>query len=162
MQVQNNQLCNVQFMARTNPGEMVSFKDDNGNKITREAQARIELISIPPMSTVEIEDKLWLAATNSKTRIKLFDEEEEDIIGAKIGDKQLTRIVRMPTGKTKEISLIEVAIEARQLTIIKPVLTKAEAELEFMVEFLREKGILIPKATPLKEIKELYKENEDK
>lgn len=142
MQVRNNrEHSNVQLNAYVNRGETVDYRDAlTGQKLTKPAKPSYKLIHIPPLATVEIDDKLWEAATFGSTTIKIMEEVQEPIEGLTLGkDKVATKSVLMDTGKTKKVNLVEEMVKEGRITIVVPpksTLTKEEMQTE-----LKAKGV---------------------
>ena len=157
MQVKNNrEHSNVQLNAYVNKGDIVKYRDPlTGAQLSKPAKPSYKLIHIPPLATVEIDDELWLAATNGFTTIKVMEEIHEPIKELNIGkDKVATKSVLMPTGETKRVNLIEEMVKEGRITIVVP--PKSTLSLEDMQAELKAAGVPTAKDTDETVIQNLY------
>ena len=157
MQVRNNrEHSNVQLNAYVNKGATVTYRDPlTGSKLSKTAKPIYKLIHIPPLATVEVEDKLWLAATEGTTTIRVAVEEREEIEVINLGkDKKATKSVLRHTGETKVVNLVEEMVKEGRITIV--VHPKSNLTTEDMQKSLKEAGIPTSKDTDEKVIQDLY------
>lgn len=129
MRVRNHSEAPIMLQARTNAGKKTEHIDGNGNKITKDAAPQYELICIPAEAEVEIDDKLWVQATSGKTRVQIFEEAKEIIPGAKMDSKPVYQTVLVPTGKYRDVNLVEERVKKGDLEVtVKVVNNKPVAE----------------------------------
>ncbi|ARM70543.1 hypothetical protein HOR75_gp17 [Shewanella phage SppYZU05] len=79
MQVKNDTEHYLGFTVRMNAGEKVHGFDANGNKITKDAQPDLRSIRIPAGATVELEDRVWELALETKSQRQGITLEIEDV-----------------------------------------------------------------------------------
>ena len=155
MQVRNNTEAPIMLIARTNAGKMVEYVDNAGNKISKPEEPRTELIAIPASATVEIDDTLWLQATSGKTTIREHKEVKEVIPGQLLDKKPVYRTIMEPTGKTREVNLVNERIKAGDLIIVEKV--KSKVTTADMIKALASKKITATKESHTEEeIQSLY------
>lgn len=157
MQVKNNrEHSNVQLNAYVNKGDIVKYRDPlTGAQLSKPAKPNYKLIHIPPLATVEIDDELWLAATEGMTTVKVMEEVREPIKELDLGkDKVATKSVLMPTGETKRVNLIEEMIKEGRITIVVP--PKSSLSTEDMQAALKEAGVPTAKDADEETIQKLY------
>ena len=157
MQVKNNrEHSNVQLNAYINKGDIVKFRDPlTGAQLSKPAKPNYKLIHIPPLATVEIDDELWLAATEGMTTVKVMEEVREPIKELNLGkDKVATKSVLMPTGQTKRVNLIEEMIKEGRISIVVP--PKSSLTLEEMQLALKEARVPTAKDESEEVVTKLY------
>jgi hypothetical protein len=134
MQIKNNhELAPLQLHAYINKNKVVTYPcPHSGKELKKFAKPELKLIHVPAGYTVEVDDTLWLAATEGHTTVKIFEEHEEKIEGVDLGkDAVATRKVRTDTGRTKRVNLVKEMIKAGRITIVEQVastLTKQEKQ----------------------------------
>ena len=124
MRVRNLSEAPIMINAYINAGKTTSFQDVHGNKVTKPEPPQHTLICIPAECEVEIDDTLWEQATSGKTRVQIFDEEREVIPEAKIDSKPVYQTVLVPTGKFRDVNLIQERVKKGDLEITEKVKSK--------------------------------------
>ena len=116
MKVRNTTEAPIQFMVRTNAGEMTTLRDQKGNEYQEEAKPKLQHIYIPAKAEVELDDKIWEDLMNAKVTVQRYDIEESDYeqFDDKTTYKKKTKI---PTGIFEEVSLVGIRIEAGDLKV---------------------------------------------
>lgn len=145
MRVRNHSEAPVMLNARTNAGKKTKHIDAHGNEITKEEPPQYLLICIPAEAEVEIDDTLWLQATSGKTRVQTFEETREVIPGAFIDSKPVYQTVLVPTGKFRDINLIQERIKKGELEITEKV--KSTLDMADKIKALAGKKIAVNRET---------------
>lgn len=124
MRVRNHSEAPIMLNAYINAGKKTTHQDVHGNKIVKAEAPQYTLICIPAKAEVEIDDDLWEQATSGKTRVQIFDEEREVIPEAKIDSKPVYQTVLVPTGKFRDVNLIQERVKKGDLEITEKVKSK--------------------------------------
>lgn len=124
MRVRNLSEAPIMINAYINAGKTTSHQDGHGNKVTKPEPPQHTLICIPAVCEVEIDDTLWEQATSGKTRVQIFEEERELIPEAKIDGKPVYQTVLVPTGKFRDVNLIQERVKKGDLEITMKVASK--------------------------------------
>ena len=123
MRVRNLSEAPIMLNAYTNAGKTTEHVDVHGNKITKAEAPQHTLLCIPAECEVEIDDTLWQQATSGKTRVQVFEEEREAIPGATMDGKPVYQTVLVPTGKFRDVNLIQERVKKGDLEITVKVLS---------------------------------------
>lgn len=116
MKVRNKTEAPIQFMVRTNAGEMVTLRDQKGNEYKEEAMPKLQHIYIPAAAEVELDDKVWEAMMATKTTVQKYEEEFGEF--EQFDEKTLyKRRTLLPTGVFQEINLIKQRVDSGDLVV---------------------------------------------
>jgi hypothetical protein len=129
MRVRNHSEAPIMLNAYINAGKTTEHLDASGNKIVKAEAPQHTLICVPAECEVEIDDLLWQQATSGKTRVQVFEEAQEVIPEATMDGKPVYQTVLVPTGKFREVNLIQERIKKGDLEItekVKSTLTLAD------------------------------------
>ncbi|QTQ06837.1 hypothetical protein QNH09_gp55 [Aeromonas phage PVN03] len=99
MQVKNTTKGYISFAVRLNAGEKVTGYDAHGNEIRKDALPQIRTVTIPPLATVELEDKLWrlaVKATSRRQRVALSKDPVQ--IGSDNKNAKAEHFITTPVG----------------------------------------------------------------
>lgn len=156
MQVRNNdELTPVQLHAYVNRNEKISYECPIDGKTKQKlAKPRLELIHIPALATVEIDDELWNAATVGTTTRKVFEETWEDFPDIDLGKNAPKKRVLVDTGKREKVNMVQEMIKAGRITIVEH--PKLTISLEDMQKALKEAGVPTSKDADELTIRGLY------
>lgn len=145
MKLRNTCKAPIQFMVRTNAGEMVEIETEHGTKITKPAKPELTHVYIPAEAEVEIDDHLWEKLCKSKTTAKEFTTEFEEYPGLKEKGSKYKRPVRSSTGRTIEICMVKERVKSGDLVVTeKP---KNAKTIKEMVEDLAAVKVVVTKET---------------
>lgn len=157
MQVQNTTNSYVGFSARMNAGAKISGVDAHGNKITKDAPVEITTIRIPPLATVELDDKIWTAALKGSAKRQGIEivKEKVQIGSSKEAEHVLEMTVPYGDGKKRAYNPVK---ELLTLGILKVV---SAPKNEMTVEELRaaieaEQGYALPKEVDHDKLVSMY------
>ncbi|MGF6139044.1 hypothetical protein [Pseudomonas laurylsulfatiphila] len=155
MRVRNLSEAPIMLNAFTNAGKMTTHVDGHGNKVNKPAAPQYTLICIPAEAEVEIDDELWLQATSGKTKVQVFEEEQEVIPGAKMDGKPVYQTVLIPTGKYRDVNLVQERVKKGDLEITVKV--KSKLELADKIKALAGKKLVVTtESHTVEEIDSLY------
>lgn len=155
MRVRNHSAAPIMLNAFVNAGKTTEHLDAHGNKITKAEAPQHTLLCIPAECEVEIDDTLWQQATSGKTRVQVFEEEREEIPEATMDGKPVYQTVLVPTGKFRDINLIQERVKKGDLEITEKV--KSKLPLADKIKALAAKKIVVNKETHTEdEIDSLY------
>ena len=125
MRLRNTTEAPISFLVRMNPTEKVT------------------------MAEVELDDDIFEKMLATKTTAQVYEDVWEPIEGVKDPKVQTKRLVKMPTGKTKVISLVGERIKCGDLVVTeKP---KSKITLVEMVAKLKEMKINVTKESHTEE-----------
>ena len=125
MRLRNTTEAPISFLVRMNPTEKVT------------------------MAEVELDDDIFEKMLATKTTAQVYEDVWEPIEGVKDPKAQTKRLVKMPTGKTKVISLVGERIKCGDLVVTeKP---KSKITLVEMVAKLKEMKINVTKESHTEE-----------
>ena len=149
MRLRNTTEAPISFLVRMNPTEKVTVILDNGQEMEKPAKPVLRHIAIPTMAEVELDDDIFEKMLATKTTAQVYEDVWELIEGIKDPKVQTKRLVKMPTGKTKVISLVGERIKCGDLVVTeKP---KSKITLVEMVAKLKEMKINVTKESHTEE-----------
>jgi len=117
VRLRNTTEAPISFLVRMNPTEKVTVILDNGQEMEKPAKPVLRHIAIPTMAEVELDDDIFEKMLATKTTAQVYEDVWEPFEGIKDPKVQTKRLVKMPTGKTKVISLVGERIKCGDLVL---------------------------------------------